>query len=466
MTKPSRLGIGRWKLALLAALLVSVSTLAGQQPTAPPAPQQPSEIATVISGSGAGQVPNYAVPDFVAVNPDVNDVAKMLGQIVWNDIDFEREVHMIARDVAATVPVARTADQVPFPAWRELNADAVLFGSVQKTGNNLTVQVRLFDARTRQAVFSTEYTGPDRNPRAFAHHAANDILLQQRKLHGSAQTRLAFVSSRERTRVRGTGQRNREGKEIWISDYDGANQTRVTVASQWLNLGPSWSPDGRAIAYTSYERESSGGAPDIFISRINQGTRENPTRGKTESNFAPVFSPNGSRIAFWSSRDGNGEIYVVNVDGSGLKRLTFSPSYESGPTWSPDGAKIAFTSDRTGSPQIWTMNADGSSQRKLTSEPWADRTTWAPAPYNEIAFAAGPQTGFDIKVYDFDTSEIRALTHGEGTNESPSYSPNGRHIAFMSTRKGNKQIFTMTRDGRDVRQVTTAGTNEMPSWSH
>jgi len=104
--------------------------------------------------------------------------------------------------------------------------------------------------------------------------------------------------------------------------------------------------------------------------------------------------------------------------------------------------------------------------RKISSESNADRATWSPAPYNEIAFAARTGAGYDIKVFDLSTGETRQLTYGEGSNESPSYSPNGRHIAFMSTRKGGSQIYTMTRDGRDVRQITTAGNNVTPAWSN
>ena len=96
---------------------------------------------------------------------------------------------------------------------------------------------------------------------------------------------------------------------------------------------------------------------------------------------------------------------------------------------------------------------------------FADRATWGPAPYNEIAYASRSGPGFDIKVFDLSTGETRPLTYGEGSNESPTYSANGRHIAFTSTRKGNAQIFTMTRDGRDVRQITTTGNNTTPSWS-
>jgi TolB protein len=103
--------------------------------------------------------------------------------------------------------------------------------------------------------------------------------------------------------------------------------------------------------------------------------------------------------------------------------------------------------------------------QRLTSESYADRPTWSPAPYNEIAFAARNGPGFDIKVIDVATRQTKQLTFGEGSNESPSYAPNGRHIAFMSTRAGKAQIFTITRDGKNVKQVTRTGNNYQPDWS-
>ena len=457
----------RWKFMVAAVVLTGVTTAARQQSPAPaPAPsvQQPSDVSLVIS-SGGGGLPHYAVPDFVGLNPEATELGKMLGQVLWDDLAYEREIDMIPRDVYGSIAVARTPEQIPFTAWRELNADGVVFGTVQKTGKDVKVQVRLYNALTRQLVFGSEYAGTDQNPRGFAHTIADEIYKQQRNLTGVARTKIAFISDRERQRVRGTGQQSRESKEVWITDYDGANPRRITLGNE-LNASPAWSPDGRALAYTSWRKVVSGGAPDVFISRIFQGVLEYPTKGGIDTNMQATFSPDGTRITFVSNRDGNLEVYVANVDGSGLRRLTNHPAAEAAPTWSPTGDQIAFTSDRGGTPQIYVMSSsDGSGLRKISSEAHADRATWAPAPYNEIAFAARSGPGFDIKVFDLSTGETRQVTFGEGSNESPTYSPNGRHIAFMSTRKGNAQVFTMTRDGRDVRQVTTTGNNTTPAWS-
>src|SRR5690348_14170092 len=130
----SRLGVARWKLLVIAALLTGATTAARQQ--APAAPQQPSEVELAITSAGGG-VPHYAVPDFIALNAEAGDLGKMLGQVLWDDLAYEREVDLIPRDIYSSIPVARTPEQIPFNSWRELNADAVVFGTVQKTGKEI-----------------------------------------------------------------------------------------------------------------------------------------------------------------------------------------------------------------------------------------------------------------------------------------------------------------------------------------
>jgi TolB protein len=450
-------GVGSWALG---AGDRQLGVVRGQQPASQqPASQQPSEIAVVISGD-PGTPPRYAVPDFIAASPDAAEAAKTITQVLWDDLAFEREFYLIPRDTYSTIPPARSADQVPFAAWRELGADAVFFGTVSRSGNDVRVEVRLFNIRTQQSVFSKEYTGTAANPRLYAHTIADDIHQQQRTLRGVARTKLAFSSDRNRERMVGTVE-NRDVKEVYIADYDGANSRRITTNRQ-LNITPVWSPDARSIAYTSYRR----GYPDIFVALIYQGLQQEPTKGVGQ-NMLPMYSPDGTRIAFMSNREGNPEIYVMNVDGSNVRRITNHPAIDVTPTWSPTGTQLAFTSDRAGTPQIYIVGADGLNLRRLTtSESYADRPTWSPPPFNEIAFAARTGPGYDIKIYDLATGATRQVTFGEGTNESPAYSPNGRHLAFTSSRAGRVQIFTIGRDGRGIKQVTRDGSNFTPSWSN
>jgi TolB protein len=113
------------------------------------------------------------------------------------------------------------------------------------------------------------------------------------------------------------------------------------------------------------------------------------------------------------------------------------------------------------------MDGDGLNVRRLTfGESWADRATWSPAPYNEIAYSGRTGPGFDIKIYDVASGQTRTITDGSGSNESPAFAPNGRHLAFTSTRFGKVHIFTIARDGRDLKQITRVGNNTTPHWSH
>ncbi len=453
-----------WMLfaALATALTVVAATPSVQTPptSQQPPPSQQQEIAVTITGAG-GAAPLLAIPDFIALSPDAETaaVAKTIGQVLTDDLNFEREFQLMPRDAVATVPRATSFADVPFARWRELNADGVVVGTVQKVGNGVRVQVRLFEVTSQKQAFGQEYSGSPANPRLYAHTIADEIHQQQRGLVGVARTKIAFDSDRDGERMGGSIEA-RSAKEVYFTDYDGENQKRLTVYRS-LNIMPAWSPDARSIAYISFRRGRGG---NIFISNIFQGTQEDLTKDNGE-NWLPAWSPDGTRIAFSSTRDGNPEIYVANRDGSNVRRLTDNRAIDTSPTWSPSGAQIAFVSDRSGSPQIYVINADATGLRKLTSEPYADRPTWSPPPFNEIAFASRTGPGLDIKVIDLATNAVRQLTFSEGSNESPSWAPNGRHVAFSSTRAGKTQIFTMARDGKELRQITRSGNNYEPDWS-
>jgi TolB protein len=434
--------------------------LQAQQQAPAPAPQQPSQLSITITGEG-GAPPRIAVPEFIALSKDAETqaIARTITDVLFDDLTFEREFALIPRDTYRTIPAATSFADVPLEQWRELNADYVVVGTVQKLPTGLVqIQVRLISPRTSQQAFGKEYSGSAANPRLYA-HTISDELHALRGVRGVARTKLTFSSDRDGERIGGTIEK-RSVQEIYIADYDGQNERRLTV-NRTLNITPRWSPDARSIAYTSYRR----GLPNIFISNIYEGTLFELTKNQGE-NFLPAWSPDGSRLCFESTRDGNTELYVVNRDGSNLHRLTNNPAIDEAPTWSPAGNQIAFVSDRTGTPQIYLVGADGLGLQRLTSESYADKPTWSPAPFNEIAYSSRNGPGSDIKVISVATREVRQLTFGEGTNESPSWAPSGRHLAFASTRSGKWQIFTMARDGKDLRQITKTGNNKFPDWSN
>jgi TolB protein len=455
--------------AVLVASAVALG-LAAQQPPAPPptSPQQQSEVSVTIGSGNPALPPKIAVPAFIAVTNDgeTQTAAKTIGEVLWDDLEFEKEFYMIPRDTYRTIPQPASIDDVALDRWKELGADGLLIGSVRKTPAGVTVQFRLINVASGASAMAKEYTGSPTSilineSRVYAHTIADDVHKQQRALNGIARTKIAFTSDRDGERIRGPIA-DRGISNLYMADYDGARQRRITI-SKALDITPVWSPDARSLAFGSWR----SGYQDIYILfPYGDGILQNPTKGNAaRQNFLPAFSPEGSKIAYTSTGDGNSEIYVMNRDGSNRQRLTNHPAIDVTPTWSPTGTQIAFTSDRTGSPQIYIMNADGTGLQQITRESACDRPTWSPAPLNEIAYSSRAGGGNIVKVFDFQTRSTRALTDAIGNNESPAFSPNGRHVAFVSTRAGKEQIFTIHRDGTGLRQITRTGTNRYPNWS-
>ncbi len=433
-----------------------------------PQAQQVDEVALALSNPGSH--PRLGVPEFLMTGGDAKstEAAKTVAEVLWNDLDFEREYLLITRASAAAIPLTPVT-AMPYARWAELGADVVLHGSATGSGTTLTIDLRLVSAKGQAPgtqYFAKRYqcgVQTARGPRDCAHQIADDFHKEVRNLDGVARTKLAFTSDRDSARATGRPQASAGlSKEIYIADYDGANPVRFT-SNRSINISPTWSPVDGLLAYTSY----SSRYPDIYVANLAQPGRglQRPAGGNESiHNQLAAWSPDGSMLAFMSNRSGNSDIWVVNRDGSGLRNLTNYPRADEGaPTWSPDGQRIAFTSDRvTGkSPQLYVMSVTSGVAERITSEQ-IDRPTWSKQ--NFIAFTVGGPPFFEIGVWDFSNPGVRILTNGVGTNESPAISPSGRHIAFLTTRWGRQEIAVMDRTGNNVRRITNSGNNTFPSW--
>jgi TolB protein len=455
-------------LAGCVMVVLSAQTSPPPQPPAgqPPPGQQPDVIAVTIGPEGRPS--RLAVPEFIALTTDAETVkaAKTIGQVLFDDIAFEKEFYMIPPDIMKTVPQPSTAAAVQLDRWKEIGADGVIVGTVRRSGDGVVVEARLIQVGTGQIKLGKQYSGTLKSlsdgGRMYAHTFADEFHEQTQRLRGVARTKLAFSSNRTGEKIDGAV-KARDVSNIYMVDYDGANETRLTVYPT-LEIAPVWSPDGKAIAYTSYRNNY----PDIFISYIYQGKLERPAKGTSETkNYLPAWSHDGTRIAYTSALpDGNVEIFVMNRDGSGMRRVTNHPMGDVTPTWSPSGTQLSFVSDRTGSPQIYIVDVDGTGLRKISTESYCDRPTWSAPPLNEIAYTCRGGGGYQLMLYDFETGTSKPISDGIGSNESPAFAPNGRHLAFVSDRTGRQQIYTMHRDGTGLRQITRNGTNKYPSWSH
>ena len=466
--------------SILAAVGVAFATglvlTASTPPQAPPPPtqtpqQRPTEISVTLDNPGSHPKIGLQPISVSDTRADVRAAAETILDVLAADLEFEREFYVISRKASIGVPVAPTPQTLPFSRWSELGADHVLMGSLRETGGQITVDVRLIAVKGAAAGrqdFGQSYGGCTlANPRYCAHAIADDMHKKLRDLDGVARTRLAFTSDRDAEASTGRPMPDAgPGKEIYLMDYDGVSQKRLTF-NRNLNIGAAWGPGGRMLAYASY---LSGGPADILLTMLDGRPATRPARGADwAANHQPAISPDGSRIAFVSSQGGQTgyyDVWIVNRDGTDMRNLTpgTARSSEGAPSWSPNGQTLAFTSDRTGTNQIFIMNADGTGVRRVTFAEKCDRPSWSAL--NFIAYTLERPGGKDVAVLDLSKMESRVLTDGLGSNEQPTVAPNGRHVAFVTTRFGKRQIAIVDYpDGKNYRQLTTHGNNTYPNWS-
>jgi len=467
------------RVVIAGAGIVATTVLlaAGPQPTdeltgAPwvQDPQRPqSEVNVMLTNPGSH--PKVGFQLFNG-SPASAEAATTIVDVLAADLDFEKEFYVISRKASAGIPAASSPQTLPFPQWTDIGADFVLMGSLRDAGGGkVDAEVNLVNIKAPNAGrvdFTRTYGGCTiASIRYCAHSIADDMHKQLRNLDGVARTKLAYTTDRDGEQSVGRPIDNAApGKEIHLMDYDGASDLRYTRLHR-LSIAPSWGPDARSLVFASYTT-----TPDVFLATLSDGkplTR--PAQGNdTMSNTTPVLSPDGTKIAYTSSRGGSGgyyDIWIVNRDGSNNHNVTpgTERSSEGAPTWSPDGSQIAFTSDRTGTNQIFIMRADGTNATRMTFAGKADRPTWSKLSY--IAYTLERSGGHDVAVLDMATGASRVLTDGVGSCRQPTVAPNGRHIAFVTTRWGGKeQIATIDYPtGKDIRQVTTQGNNTYPNWS-
>jgi len=435
---------------IAAVVLALVIVTAFELWAPPPAVRgQAVDVYINVTGGDRSRKLNIAVPEFTVVAGADTALAKLLASVVGNDLTLSGLFSVVAASGAIPANNPAALGQT-WSAFAAAGAHAGVHGLLGIRGERLEAEMRLYDLTTPEyrliAARKFEVAAPQ--SRRLAHKIADEIVLQFTGEPGVADTKLAYV-------VGPPG-----AKEIVVADYDGAAATPVTRNGS-INLSPVWSPDARSIAFTSFMN----GYPDLF--RLFPFERQRPVQTLASFvgiNSSPGWSPDGRFLALTLSKDGNPEIYVLTVATGVLQRLTRHAGIDTEPAWAPTGQQIAFVSDRAGQPRIFVMDRDGANVRQITTGGFHTQPRWSPKG-DSIIYTQRAGT-HDLWAISPSGSTPRPLTSGQGDNQSATWSPDGRHLAFQSNRNGRWQVFVMSVDGLTTTRVTQ-GTTEAtsPSWS-
>jgi TolB protein len=334
--------------------------------------------------------------------------------------------------------------------WKDVGAYGVIKNKVTVTGDSVELEFKLYEvSKGTTPTLEKTYKGKKSELRKLTHAWCNEVVKHYTGESGFFGSQIAYV-------VKKKGQ-----SQIHAMDFDGANPYSVTK-NKSINVLPSWSPSGGQIAFTSYMRNN----PDLYVVGSGGG-RPKKISSQKGMNTGAAWSPDGSKIAVTLSKDGNPEIYVINAsDGSVHKRITNDKAIDTSPAWSPDGSELAFVSDREGGPQIFVVSSSGGTASRVTKSGSYNTTpTWSPRKgARVIAYTTRDGGSYDIVTYDLDTKAAVRITQGDGNNEEPSFAPNGRAIAFASTRSGGSGIYIANADGTGKAQKVWGGSATGVDW--
>jgi TolB protein len=346
------------------------------------------------------------------------------------------------------------ASEVIYRDWKALGAQYLMVGSIVPAGGRLQIQYALFNVATEQQVMTGNVSGTTDQLRDMAHYIADQAFEKLTGIKGAFSTRMLYVTSERFSE-------NNTRYTLQRSDYDGARAVTLLQSREPI-LSPRFAPDGKRIAYVSFEQKR----PRIFVQHIDTGRREQITNFEG-LNGAPAWSPDGSKLAFVLSKDGNPEIYVMNLASRQMTRVTNDPSIDTEPFFGKDGSTLYFTSDRGGKPQIYKTSINGGGAERVTfignynANPKlsADEKTLVMI-HRQDGF-----TNFKVAAQDLQRGTVKILTDSN-LDESPTVAPNGTMVIYATRQQGRGVLMLVSINGRvRVPLPTAQGEVREPSWS-
>jgi TolB protein len=402
----------------------------------------------IISGN-ASALPIAIVPFqwLDATTPPADSVDQVISGDLYRSGLFD------PMDVADMAERPVEAEDVRFGTWRLLKVDYIVIGKVRTPadGQGHEIIYQLFDVHTQELLLSRITTVGLGDLRYGAHKVADAIYEKLTGVPGAFATRIAYITA--------TGLGNDQRYELVVADADGFGPQSIVGSPEPL-LSPAWSPDGRKLAYVSFEKGNSA----IYMQDVSTGSRELISSGKG-INGAPSFSPDGRKMALTLSKSGNPEIYIRDMATGRLQQITQHWSIDTEPVWAPDGRYVYFTSDRGGRPQIYRVSPGGGSPERVTLEGDYNARASVSPDGRKIAVAQGRGNEYRIAVWDIKTERFTILTPGK-LDESPSFAPNGSMILY-ATREGTRGVLSAVSADGNVRQrlILSEGDVREPAWS-
>ncbi|MBA2650655.1 MAG: Tol-Pal system beta propeller repeat protein TolB [Tatlockia sp.] len=373
-------------------------------------------------------------------------VGQQLAQVVNNDLNFSGQFKILPAPQQGAVPLS---------LWRQAGADSVLSGQVSRIGyNRFEVSYKLVDAvQNGKVLLAKNYQINANEARALAHHISDDVYEKLTGDRGIFSTRIAYIL------VQRSGQ-NKAKYFLEIADVDGFNPRSLLVSTEPI-MSPTWSPDGRQIAYVSFEKKKA----QIFSISIETGKRLLLT-DFAGINQAPAWSIDGRNMAVVLSKGGAPKIYSVDLSNGAMKQLTFGEAIDTEPRYAPDGKSLLFTSGRGGSPQIYRLSlTDGAIKRMTYEGNYNARASYTPDQKHIVMLHRGDKN-FNIGIQDLASGQVSQLTFSS-FDESPSVSPNGRMILYATRGAQDKGILALVSiDGRTKLKLPARdGDIQDPAWS-
>jgi TolB protein len=422
------------------AFLVAVPLLAMAQ-------EKPLELDIVGGNAAALPIAVVPMPYQGSGSAPATDVAA----IIRADLDRSGQFRTLPENQLVQRPT--TGAEVDYPAWRLLKQDYLVLGRVLDAADGgYRVEYELFDVAKQERLLGFAMTARANAMRDVAHQVADAIYEKILGVRGAFWTRIAYVTAT------GVGKGSRYA--LMVADSDGWNPQTVVRSGEPL-LSPAWSPDGRKLAYVSFERGNSS----IYIQDIATGARELVASFRG-INGAPSFSPDGRRLALTLSKSGNPEIYVMDLGSKALTQVTRQFGIDTSPTWSPDGATLYFTSDRSGKPQIYRTAASGGGATRVTFDGSYNADPAVSWDGKKIATTQGNGNVYRIALLDGSLGSARWSMLSPGSlDESPSFAPNAAMLLYAAKEGGRGVLYAVSADAR-VRQrlVLADGDVREPAW--